>query len=366
VTLLDKVLSFVFSHTISTQPGFIIESFGSRKLRNVFLSETAMAGIENAVSKAGGDKLLYQTGKEIGFNYAKAIPLPHFDSPLRGAFLRETVRFLEATLGECTNYSVDWKSKRVEMSFQDFAVCRKNGNGLFFIGAFTGLLAFVFNDKTIEGIQTTCRGRGSSECHGIAMPASAFGKTKFISHANFGETTLPQQYDAFNSIIPFEQEYGLEALGQVGLTKYQTSKFEVLGERFIPLEISFEFGLEKRLKTSGMNLEKTVYTPSFNAFQSFGKQIAEKRRGAASNALDFTAKLLSALGWGLVQVRPDSRPGFIIRGFPWTQDLETLKTSQYFMGAIDGLVSGLSGKKVKSKIVNTSKTEGRLDFATLF
>lgn len=359
--LLNQILDILYQHTYTTRPGFILEHFGNRTLRNVFLSESALSGIENSVVKNIDVKLLYQTGKEFGYNYAKMIPLPRFDPLLGEKIFENVMRFFETTYGKCNSHKIDWNNSRFEIRGKDVIVCRKNGLGtLAFVGGWAGLIAYLCNNKKIEGIQPKCQGRSDEECIGVFAPADKL-EGDVITHPDFAEKEFDARYIGFNRVIPFKSDYGLDLLESVGIVKYQVNTFDVGHERFFPTELTFLYSLEKKLKDRNADVRKIIYDPTFEAFEIFGRVNLQHKYSKGFDALDFTSKLFSAFGWGIIQVVTSEKPQIFIKGFPWTPEIEDIRMSQYFLGSIDGLISGLIGRKCTSEITSISKTNGTYD-----
>ncbi|MBI5226627.1 hypothetical protein HY994_05350 [Candidatus Micrarchaeota archaeon] len=354
MAILDQILDIVFGHSYQLSPGFIIENFGNRLARNVFFHEDAFVGIENKVEKKFGDEFTYSCGKNFGYNYANLIDLPIFNQITRQAQFNSLMKFFETTYAKGTKYSTDWKKPSFEIHGTDIIVCRKNGSAnLLFIGPVAGVLGYLCKDPEIDGKQVTCTGNGDSECFGLF---EKLGKTK-VELKKFD-----QNYQVFNKVIPFSQEYGIELMAKIGMVKRKTDTFDILGSRFFPFEISMMYNLEVEIQKSDGNLDELVYAPTFEVFETFAKNNLKSKYKTYFDAVDFTSKFFSALGWGIIQPNP-SKAGFLVRGHPWTNELHKLKVSKYFTASIDGIMSGLLDKKISSNVNSIATTDGKYNIS---
>lgn len=347
-------IDLVYRHSFTVKPGFFLEHFGDRFLRNTFLSESAISGIESNLFDKNYADVLYRVGKEFGYNYASFVPLPRRSSSFRNQLLSGLIDFFQTVYGKCLDYTVSWDEKTLEMHFDDTIVCRKNSLGIYTASAAAGIWAYINNDKALEGIQTTCIGKGNSFCTYLFGPEKHLGKIKY-SHSDFQQANFNPLYLSLNQEIPFEEEeYNLDVLTQVGLVKQRTSYFDFSGERFFPVEISYLNNLEKALSNCNADLRTLLYLPVFDSFNKLGKTLTNYGK-KESTALDLISKVLSAFGWGIIKPIPSKQIKLSIKGFPWTPELDEAKTYTYFTASLSGFLSGITGinREFKVKDYNT-------------
>jgi predicted hydrocarbon binding protein len=350
----------LFRQEYITQPGFILEKFGSNQLRNHFLSESAVALIETEIAKEpGGKQLLYDSGKEFGYYYAKAVPLPNKSFLFRDRMAGELMKYFQTTYGALGSYIVDWNKSYLEITNSNLAICRKNGLGLWAIGSIAGLWSYICGSKTIEAMHSKCHGRGDEKC--ITRVGEANDINAAIISPEVKETSQQDKsYFTLNRPIPFNQDYGLDLLRQVGIIKYSASYFDIAGERFFPIEINFLSILEKKLRERGSDERKLIYEPVRTEFEKFGRSNLGKKYSETRDAIDFASKVFSAMGWGLIfYLKGDEK--LTVRGYPWTQACDSIKASNYFVGALDGLVQGLTGKKINFMLTSASVSSSSYD-----
>ena len=362
MNIVDQLLEIAYQHSFQVQPGFFLEHFGNRILRNEFVSETAIGEIEKSTVKLGGGQFLYETAKDFGYNYAARIPLPKANSILKDEYFKSLINFFETTYGRCSGYEIDWKNKKVKIKFKNFIVCRKNGIGIISIATFAGLLAFMFEDKTLEGIQTSCEGRGDAECVAVFGLFEDIKQNTPLKFSNIEPVSINPKYAILNRAIPTPADYGLELLTRAGVVKYQSSTFDVLGERFFPLEISFIPQLEKKLIENGIDTRKAIYTPTYNTFQNFAENNVKAKFPSNQNHLDVLCKLFSAFGWGYLQ-HLDNK--ITVRGFPWTELAVNGNPPTYFLASVDGFLSGLTGKQITTKLIQADTGTGSYSLVLL-
>ncbi|RLJ04727.1 MAG: hypothetical protein DRP18_04345 [Candidatus Aenigmatarchaeota archaeon] len=336
-TLIPRMVSY-------DTPGFIQEkltpsSKTGTPLRNVMISETAIAEIEKNLFSKFGEKakaVLYKSGKEFGIRYSKMEMIPDIKSPTRNSMWYFFLRTFETVFAEKIEDRTNWEKKTLELTYRNFVICRKSGVGSFFTeGVVAGYWSSICKDPTIEGVQFACEGRGDKQCKAIYAPFNILVK-KYpnINKTPIHETNVSQIYYSFNELeTSYSQSLSsVKKLMDAGKIEYNKGKFLYSDERFFPMELSSLHILEKNIfEAFGKPGVSIVFDSSFLA----GKKLTTAEKVSEENKTAFTIEIMSAFGWGLPKKLSEGKIYF--EKLPWSEYFDA-KWNKYFEGFVSGLL----------------------------
>lgn len=344
-----------------THPGFVLTKFSEKgadiSVRDVFLPEDLFIGIEDSlVNKYGkeGIRALYSVGKKSGYAYASLANLMKC-SEVTEAGLREFRGPLqlisETPASDISVNSIDLSKKKIEVALRNYLVCRKNGRGhLILEGGIGGIWAYMVDDKTVEGLQTRCQGRGNEECVLVAQPYDLFQThPEYRTDSHLLDLRYSEEYASFNAVRETEYcRYSLETLLAENFFEYSGGEVLYKGIRHLELDPHLLYFLEEECgKLSGC-LELL-----FNVAFDVGARIIY---AAEDKSPDIIMNYLSALGWGdMLLIYTKKTAEFISFFHPWTQYSEA---SDYviFRGLVSGMVSQQLNKHIEFDKINVDCT----------
>lgn len=338
---------------IIDKPGFIITTFTERDtvtyLREVFLPEKLFEMIENKIVENYGNKgkqVLYSAGKKFGYLYSSMSNFPTVKNHSRKTledFLYALVRYMEITFSRQANHEVNFEEKTFTISFRDYIVCPHNGHGYVMTdGGSVGIWSFLVQDKTIEGVQIECQGRGNTQCLvQCGSEAKLLEKTKFF----FREIDLPEyKFDANYKFLNKIQQtkytgMSMKKLLDAGFFKYEEGCFFYQKNRFFGCEAHILYLLEQEIS-------KLEYGEQllFDVCYEYGR-ILQKLYGA-SDYKKFIMDFFSGIGFGesiFVEYNP---PTIVTIYYPWSVYSERSKYV-IFRGILSGFVSESTGKDIR-------------------
>jgi|WetSurMetagenome_2_1015567.scaffolds.fasta_scaffold16753_5 hypothetical protein len=327
------------------KPGFIITSSGNIQLREILIPETLIIKLEQDIVKTFGEEgkqALYSAGKKFGYAYASIANFPTVQNTSAEKFKEFAyflVRWVGTTYSRDIKQNIDIKSKIFELEMHDYIVCSKNGLGnIMSEGGVSGIWAYVICDRTVEGAQISCEGRGDECCRLISAPPE-FLKAKGAKHyteQNLISTKCSYEYKERNQIRDTNYcKDSLRTLINVGMFKYEHAMVEFKGERHFLIEASLVYILENELKKLP-NGEHILFQTAFDYGKSLGKRIKQE------HSVRFMMDYLSVTGWGDILVIKNKVLSIY---HPW---LELSRTSNYtfFRGLASGLLSGLQDRDI--------------------
>lgn len=366
--LKDKITTWYIREIYSPQrelinnPGFICEKMGES---NIYLREIAFSAsigiyIERRLRK--NKKILYKIGKEFGLLYGRNSNLVSVEESSEDKFMKMAhllIRYMEAiSFAKKMKEKIDYKNRIFKLRMKDTMICSKSGLGyLFENGGITGIWSYVCKDKTIEGVQTKCQGRGDDECEIVAAPYEKMKEMGYkpIKCTDMEMYQLDEEYEKFNQVRPVKwANQSLRNLIDSMLIKYSHGKITYKNERFFLCEASFIYLLEKELKKLKGGL-KVLWDVSFE----FGKKLAEISKH--DDPVKIIMDLFPALGFGdiLVNKNSETKYDIFVNYFPWTKWAPEVDFTM-FRGMLSGVISGSVGKKVELKKVEKDLSMGYL------
>ncbi len=357
----DRIVSWYIRNVILPkkeiidQPGFIITTLsGGRQpiyLRDLFLSEPLFELIENIIVKNYGDEgrqVLYSAGKKFGYVYSSMSNFPTIETCTKKEFSEFAyflVRFVEGTYAQHAQHKIDMDNKTFTLSLKDYIVCRHNGLGhIMTEGGIAGIWAYSMEDKSIEGKQIECQGRGSDNCIVECGPLELIQEK---SNDFFRETDLPDlkfntTYKTMNEIRPTEySSNSLQRLLNAGFFTYKRGILSYKDQRFFACDSHVLYFLEEQISKL-----KDGEEILFNTCFEYGKKLREIYGGKEYKK--FIPDFFSALGFGDILVIDSD--GYKIGAiyFPWTYLSEKSKYI-IFRGLMSGIISSAIDKKVEFK-----------------
>ena len=351
---------------IIDKPGHIILKISKKgattNLRELAFPERILISTENKVSEQYGEKgkrILYSIGKKFGYRYASSSFFPTLrDSSEKNIqdFYYYLVRYIESTYAHRLTHQIDTKHKFVSMSLDGYICCSENGLGYIMTdGGVAGICAFLFNEPKIEGIQTTCQGRGDKLCTLLCGPPdvlSTKGVEIFTETDLSGLNILPE-YNKINSLR--ESRYTSKSLRELldsKLLKYKGGFITGPSGRYSLIEASLMYIMELELSKLNPNL-------LFEISKDFGQSLVYKKM-SDDELFVYLSCFVSAMGFGdFMLLRKSGHFSFTCRSFPWTR-FSDRSTYSLIRGIVSGVLSeGLSEDISFNKFnISTSSSDG--------
>ena len=352
-------------------PGFLLtklsSSTGEISIREIGLPEEIFVELEKRViDRYGeiGNQVLYSAGKKYGYSYSSVSLLPQLKtSSSEKAFLDETyylIMYVACSFASEIKHTIDLKLKKFEADLQDYIICKKSGHGdIMSSGGITGIWSYMMDDPTIEGVQTTCMGRGDKKCHVVCSTPQVL---ESMGLKYFVETDMPRNaftaiYQEMNAVRPLEYaKNSLEELLSTDFWEYpQGGILEFKGEhRFFICDAHLMYFLESELNKLPEG-DKILFEASYD----FGKNLA--RKSGETHYQDFMMDLLPALGYGdLLVISEFGKFKVVSSFFPWAEYFTELKFT-LFRGICSGMLSGFTGNKVILDKIEASIADGYLN-----
>ncbi len=364
----DKFIQYfvITRGEVIDQPGFILCRFTSGSydisLREFVFPESLFCELESAIVKKYGDKgkqALYSAGKKFGYRYAKISGLATIAKSGEKRFKKElydAVRYMETIYAEGIRHIVDLKKSLFEASLNQYVVCRLNGLGyLLTEGSVAGTLAYMLDNKDVEGTQIQCQGRGDKLCKLICAPKQYLKNKKiaFLEENDYTKLELSIDYPRMNAVRQCKfATQSFKSLVDSGFYKYEPGVAKFGNERYLFCESSIWYLIEIELGKLGAN--GLIFDVAFETGKKVGKE--HKRYGAKGFLTDY----LSSLGYGDVQQLSEREVS--IDYFPWTRYVDEIQFD-LLRGLVSGLLSGLTGKEIKLRKVEYREDDGFLSIA---
>ena len=350
---------------IIDKPGFVITTLSKPPdityLREVFLPENLLEVIETRIVehyKGDGKQALYSAGKKFGYVYASLSNFPTVNTTNEKDFSNFTyylIRYIEGVFSAKAQHEIDIKKKCFSVDFNQYIDCRNNGIGYIMAdGGIAGIWAYAIDDKTIEGIQIECQGRGDDSCLIFCGPENIIAeKTKdFFCEKNLPEQKFEEIYESLNKIRPAEySNTSLQDLLRIGFFEYKQGMITYNNNRFFPVESHILYFLEKEISKL-KNGEEILFNTCFE----YGKKLREIY--GYEDYKKFIPDFFPALGFGDITFLDSNTIAAIY--YPWTIFSEE---SKYII--FRGIVSGFVSDALKQKIEFKNYTTNIEDFLTL-
>lgn len=355
----DRIASWFIKHVIVPKreiiehPGFVINTLGGKNqpiyLREFFLSEQLFELIENRIVEKYGEKgkqALYSAGKKFGYSYASLSNFPTINDTTKKDFLDFSyflVRYIETLFAMDAKHDVDIDNKIFTMSIKDYIICRNNGLGYIMTdGGIAGIWAYALADKTVEGTQIKCQGRGDERCSIICAPEEKLKEktNTFFKEINLSEKKFDNTYKTLNEIRKTTYSTNsLKDLIDAKFFEYHEGVLSYKKIRFFACDAHLLYMLEDEI-TKLENGEQTLFDICFE----YGKIVREIYGG--KNYQKFITDYYPALGFGDIIVFDSETPKIGSLFYPWTTLSEK---SRYiiFRGIMSGIISDSTAKRTE-------------------
>jgi hypothetical protein len=340
---------------IVDKPGFVVTTFTEKNqttyLRDLFLSEQLFELIENKiVQKYGvaGKQVLYSAGKKFGYLYGSMSNFPtvkEFTKKELLDFAYLLVRYIEGTFASEAKHGINLDEKTFTIYFKDYVICRHNGLGYIMTdGGIAGIWAYAMQDKSLEGTQLECEGRGNDRCLVMCAPLKKIEeKTKnYFCEKNLPEQKFDEVYKTMNEIRATNYaQNSLRKLLDTGFFEYKKGILSYKKIRFFHCESHILYLLEQEISKL-KNGEKTLFDTCFE----YGKFVRETY--GETDYHKFITDYFPALGFGDIAVMESNKLSVAAIYYPWTVFSEKSKYI-IFRGIMSGLVSSALNKKIEFK-----------------
>jgi len=338
---------------IIDKPGFIITTFTEHDtvtfLREIFLPEKLFEMIENKIVENYGNpgkQVLYSAGKKFGYLYSSMSNFPtvnnHSQKDLED-FLYGLVRYMEVTFSKQVTYEADFNEKVFTISFKDYIICPHNGHGYIMTdGGSVGIWSFLVQDKTIEGMQMECQGRGSTQCLVKCWPEKKFieKNENFFREVNLPEHKFDSMYKSLNKIQPTKYtKMSMKKLLDAKFFNYKEGSFFYKKNRFFGCEAHILYILEQEIS----NLENGEQL-LFDVCYEYGKNL--QKLSETTDYKKFIMDFFSGIGFGENIFVDHDPPKVVTIFYPWTVYSGQAKYI-IFRGIISGFVSQSTGKDIR-------------------
>jgi hypothetical protein len=360
----DRVVSWFIQNIIMPRreiidkPGFIITTFTEKNrytyLRDLFLSEQLFECIENAIVENYGDegkKSLYSAGKKFGYLYASLSNFPNIRTTTKKEFLDFAyilVRYVEGTFARKAKHRIDFDEKVFRISFKDYIICRNNGLGYIMTdGGIAGIWAYAMQNKSFEGVQLECQGRGNEECCVICGPEQKISSKIIFKERNLPDQIFDETYKKMNEIQETIYAHNsLKDLLDAGFFDYRHGILTYKKIRFFHCESHILYLIEQEISKL-KDGEKTLFDACFE----YGKFVVQNH--GENDYQKFISDYYPALGFGDIAVIDPEKLRIAAIYFPWTRYSEGARYI-IFRGIMSGIISGSLDKEVKFERFSTT------------
>lgn len=357
----DRVVSWYIQNVIIPRkeiidkPGFILTTLSGTSqpvyLRDLFLPEQLLEIIENKIVQTYGDQgkqALYSTGKKFGFLYSSMSNFPTINTSSENDFRNFAyylVQFVGGTYAQQATHNLDLEQKIFTLNLEDYIVCRHNGLGYIMTdGSIAGTWAYALQDKSIEGIQIECQGRGDKQCFVLCAPQIELQRQmhSFFCENNLTEQVFDNNYKKLNEIrkATFSKN-SLNDLLNAGFFEYKRGILSYKNMRFFACDSHILYLLEQEL-TKLKDGEQLL----FDVCAEFGKTLIETY--GEKDYQKFISDFFPALGYGDILVMDSDKLQIGALYYPWSVFSDQSKYI-IFRGMMSGIISSSLGKKIDFK-----------------
>lgn len=352
---------------IFDKPGFVDFKISGKTtifLRQILVPELFFVDFEQKLVEEFGNtgkEVMYSIGKKFGYSFAQNGKFENIkDHP--GKKIKDWVvianKFIEGTYASKISETIDVEQKIVDYELENFAVCRKLGYDHFFAtGGAAGLIAWILQDKNIEGMLYDSRFiKGTHFCKVKCAPPKILSKE--FNEEIFCETNLDGLandmlvYQMFNKETDIENKKSFQNFLNAKIFNYSNGIIMYKQtERFFLMEVSGMFLLEMGLTNNRM--KQIMFDSAFSTGQKlFGKIDSSNLMGIMD--------ILAALGWGEVRILQSVGDiKVLISHFPWTKHYKDINFL-LIRGILSGIFSNRCGKKIIFKKPKIDISKGHL------
>lgn len=340
---------------IIDNPGFIITTFTEDNqttyLRDLFLPEKLFEMIEQEIIKIygnSGKQVLYSTGKKFGYQYAAMSRFPTINDVEKKEFEEFAylfIRFIEGTYAKKAQHEIDILNKLFKITLGDYIICRNNGYGYIMTsGSSAGTWAYEMQDKSLEGCQIKCQGRGDNTCHVLCGPVDKIKEQhqEVFIEKNLEEIQYDESFRILNEIRPTSySKNSLKKLLDDGFLEYKHGRLTYNKKRFFLCDAHLVYILENEISKLDEGEENL-----FNICFEYGKKL--RQLYGNDDHERFISDFFPALGFGDVIILDQNKYKIGAMFYPWTLFSEKSKYI-VFRGILSGIISDSLGEKVEFK-----------------
>jgi len=355
----DRIVTWFIQYVIKPRreiidkPGFIVTTFTEQGcityLREIFLPEKLFEIIESMIVERYGDQgrqTLYSAGKKFGYLYSSMSNFPTVNTVSTKEFIDfayNLMRYIEITFAEQANHEINLDEKMFTARFTDYVVCRHNGLGYILMeGGIAGIWSYALQDKSLEGIQLECQGKGNKNCYILCGHEKKIQEktNKFFCERDLPEYKFDSMYKALNEIQPTKYtQMSMKKLLYAGFFEYIEGSFFYKKNRFFGCEAHILYLLEQEIIKLN-NGEQLL----FDICYEYGKELQEIY--GSTDYQKFIIDFFSALGFGEVRVVDFNPLAIVAKFFPWSVYSERSKYI-IFRGILSGFISKATGQDIK-------------------
>jgi len=344
-------------------PGFVFFKLSGKSpiyARQVVMPESFFVNLEINIAKKGRihQQSLYSAGKKFGYRFSL---LGGFSNILdkKGHelinYLSMINKFIEGTYATKIEFKADIYTKSCNYLMENPIVVNKLGYGYFLpLGAAAGLLSYIFQDSSIEGILEHFdlkTDKGSL----LYAPKGYLEKNnkQFFSEENLSGLEPTTDYINFNQVVPLKySDYSFKMLLDSKLFSFNNGVITNNKERYFILEVSALYIIEKEL----FNYYEEIYDAAFKSGYAMLENIGKI---SIKTIIDY----LSAFGWGNVLItEKDTRYIVNVNNFPYTKFYNKVNYS-IFSGILSGMLYAVTKKKTIFNKFESNLLEGHLSIS---
>ncbi len=343
-------------------PGFILNKVSKStiriSLREILIPEKLIQNIEKRIVKKyslEGKKRLYSAGKKFGYFYSSISSFPKKNQISKNQFIDFAdfiIYYISGIYADDVTYQINYLESVLEISFDNYIVCRNNGQGyLMKQGAISGVWSYVVDDKTSESIQVSCQGRGQDRCKIVCGPLGKIPVViDLIQETDLIVSKITDDYLYYNS--PKKSQYSSSSVSdwkKIGKVTQINGELLVDQFRYFTTDIHLLPFIEQevlKLKDG----KKELFNLSFD----FGKELMANSQ---EKNIQYLSDFFSTIGYGDLLVSTKNSkviatfynpPYYLIH---FKSDLIILR------GLLSGMISSIKGNKVVLKNLNIDQNE---------
>ncbi|MBN2065453.1 MAG: hypothetical protein JW771_01415 [Candidatus Thermoplasmatota archaeon] len=338
---------------IIDKPGFVITTFTEKNqityLRDIFIAEHLFELIETKTVENYGEKgkqALYSAGKKFGYIYSSMSNFPTITNSSKEKFSEFAyllIKYIGGIYAQQATHDLNLEEKAFTITFKDYIICRHNGLGYIMNdGSIAGIWTYAIQDKTIEGIQLECQGRGNDCCLTFCAPEKKIQeKTSiYFSEKELPELKFDETYKKLNEIK--ETTYAknsLKDLIDIGFFRYRKGILSYKDMRFFGCESHLLYLLEQEISRLDGG-EELLFETCFE----YGRLLQELY--GHKDYKKFISDFFPALGFGDILAIDSDELKIGVTNYPWTV---FSNQSKYiiFRGIMSGFVSNSLDRVIK-------------------
>ena len=360
----DNIVRFYIQHFIMSKaqnidvPGFVFFKLPGKAsffARQIVIPEAFFVNFESIMAAKGKEtaSAIYSAGKRFGYSFSLLGGFSNYNDK-KGQQLVDYInvinKFIEGTYATKIDCKVDVDTKSCRYSMENPIVVGKLGYGYFLpLGAAAGLMAYLFQDPSIEGVLENFdlkEGNGIL-LYGPAGYLKGLGK-KFFTETNLANLEPTADYIKLNAVRNLKNsDYSLRTLLDSKFFTFSQGFVMNGDQRYFILEVSALYLIENDLSA----YSKEIYGAAFKT----GIEILETVKNPSLKTL---VDYLSAFGWGDILITKSGDKYKVgVEYFPYTKFYKDA-SFLIFSGLLAGMLSTISGKTVKFSKIEKNLVRG--------